>query len=379
MHLWLPHPSPALWERLRGRSAGRPPRRPDGDRAAPPRCCAATRATSASCSCGSRRHDDVHHGDAERPATLLGRLQDDLREDRAPGPAPVDDTVRVHACHGPARQVEVLREVLLRLFAGRPDLEPRDVLVLCPDVETFAPLVPAAFGLGAGAAAPRPRAARAPGRPQPAAPPTRCSTPWPGCSRSPTAGSPRARCSTWPRAPRCGAGSGSTTTTSSGSATGWRAPACAGRSTCRAGAPYGMAEVPAEHLARRARPAAARGDDVRGRAGLARPRAPARRRRQQRHRPRRPAGRAARPARGRAVAAVRRAAGDGLGAGARRRPRRAHRGARGRRLAAGAGAPRARRGGRRRGRPGAARRRPGACSPTGCAAGRPAPASAPAR
>jgi exodeoxyribonuclease V gamma subunit len=54
----------------------------------------------------------------------------------------------VHACHGPARQVDVLREVLLGLLEDDPTLEPRDELVMCPDVETYAPLIAAGFGLG---------------------------------------------------------------------------------------------------------------------------------------------------------------------------------------------------------------------------------------
>jgi hypothetical protein len=45
--------------------------------------------------------------------------------------------------------VEVLREVLLQLFADDPTLEPRDVLVMCPDIEEFAPLISATFGLSA--------------------------------------------------------------------------------------------------------------------------------------------------------------------------------------------------------------------------------------
>ncbi|MGZ4455332.1 MAG: exodeoxyribonuclease V subunit gamma, partial [Nocardioides sp.] len=55
---------------------------------------------------------------------------------------------QVHACHGPARQVDVLREVLVGLLQDDPTLEPRDILVMCPDIETFAPLVQAGFGLG---------------------------------------------------------------------------------------------------------------------------------------------------------------------------------------------------------------------------------------
>ena len=56
-----------------------------------------------------------------------------------------DDTVQLHACHGPTRQVEVLRDVLLGLFDDHPHLQPRDVVVMTPDIETYAPLVSAVF------------------------------------------------------------------------------------------------------------------------------------------------------------------------------------------------------------------------------------------
>nr|WP_284305549.1 exodeoxyribonuclease V subunit gamma [Mobilicoccus caccae] len=59
-----------------------------------------------------------------------------------------DDSLRVHACHGPARQVEVLRDVITGLLEDDPTLEPRDILVMCPDIEAYAPLFSAAFGLG---------------------------------------------------------------------------------------------------------------------------------------------------------------------------------------------------------------------------------------
>ena len=54
----------------------------------------------------------------------------------------------MHSCHGPARQIDVLREVLLGLLADDPTLEPRDIVVMCPDIETYAPLIVADFGLG---------------------------------------------------------------------------------------------------------------------------------------------------------------------------------------------------------------------------------------
>jgi exodeoxyribonuclease V gamma subunit len=93
----------------------------------------------------------------EEPAHLLAWLQADIQELRAPSAkrrplAPGDDSLRVHACHGPTRQVEALREALLQLFADHPELEPRDVVVMTPALETFAPLVAAVFAREAAGA-----------------------------------------------------------------------------------------------------------------------------------------------------------------------------------------------------------------------------------
>ena len=90
-----------------------------------------------------------------------------------------DASVQVHACHGSARQVDVLREVLVGLLQDDPTLEPRDILVMCPDIETYAPLISAGFGLAdvavEGAGHPATPAAGAAGRPVARRPPTRCS------------------------------------------------------------------------------------------------------------------------------------------------------------------------------------------------------------
>jgi exodeoxyribonuclease V gamma subunit len=150
VHVWLPHPSPAMWQRLADRP---PPRlRQDDDSAL-----LVTHPLLASLARDTRELQlrlagvvAEHHAVVTEPAarSLLEVLQDDVRADRAPTRAPVDGSVEVHACHGPPRQVEVLREALLHLFQEDPSLEPRDVLVMCPDVETYAPLVRAAFGQG---------------------------------------------------------------------------------------------------------------------------------------------------------------------------------------------------------------------------------------
>lgn len=101
---------------------------------------------------------------------LLGRLQHDLltlSETVAPL-AEDDKSIQVHICHGPRREVEVLHDQLLARFAADPGLRPGDVLVLTPDIETFAPLVEAVFGTRpAGRRIPYTIADRPPGRQAP--------------------------------------------------------------------------------------------------------------------------------------------------------------------------------------------------------------------
>ena len=56
-----------------------------------------------------------------------------------------DDSIQVHVCHSPVREAEVLHDRLLAIFDIHPDLEPADVLVLTPDLETYGPAVEAVF------------------------------------------------------------------------------------------------------------------------------------------------------------------------------------------------------------------------------------------
>jgi len=80
------------------------------------------------------------------PDTALGRLQAAVLAGR-PVPEPVDDgSITIHASHAAGRQVEVLREVLTGLFADDPTLEPREVVVACPDPTALAPHLAASFG-----------------------------------------------------------------------------------------------------------------------------------------------------------------------------------------------------------------------------------------
>jgi exodeoxyribonuclease V gamma subunit len=157
VHLWLPHPSPVLWERVAGvtppiTEEGRPRRAALSAAAAHPLLASMARdATELQVRLAALDGTATHHPAAATPPTLLGALQDRLRHDDPDADphalAQEDRSVQVHACHGRARQVEVLRDALLGLFAADRTLEPRDVVVLCPDVEAFAPLVAATFGV----------------------------------------------------------------------------------------------------------------------------------------------------------------------------------------------------------------------------------------
>jgi len=57
-----------------------------------------------------------------------------------------DTSLQVHSCHGPVRQVQVMRDAILHELRSDPTLEPRDIVIMCPDVETFAPHIDAVFG-----------------------------------------------------------------------------------------------------------------------------------------------------------------------------------------------------------------------------------------
>jgi exodeoxyribonuclease V gamma subunit len=168
VHLFLLHPSAELWARIAAATSGLPPvvRRGDDITAALPRnpllASWGRDAREMQLVLGAEDAGGEHAVVGEERPTLLGRIQADVRADRAPPGVPFpgaadlralvdshDHSLQVHACHGRARQVEVVRDAILHLLDEDPTLEPRDVIVMCPDIEAFAPLIQATFGTGA--------------------------------------------------------------------------------------------------------------------------------------------------------------------------------------------------------------------------------------
>jgi len=81
--------------------------------------------------------------------SLLGRIQSDILNLRDPHPDPApcaDESIRIHACHSPMREVEVLQDQLLAMFEADPQLQPDDIVVMTPDIDAYAPFISAVFG-----------------------------------------------------------------------------------------------------------------------------------------------------------------------------------------------------------------------------------------
>ncbi|MEO7072840.1 MAG: exodeoxyribonuclease V subunit gamma [Rhodanobacter sp.] len=110
--------------------------------------------------------EDVRHwqdtqGDAARDR--LGRMQESIRQLQprlmhAPLDAPqaqaaelADASLRVHACHTPLRELEVLRDQLLDALASDKTIKPSDIVVMAPDIQAYVPLVPSVFGVAGDA------------------------------------------------------------------------------------------------------------------------------------------------------------------------------------------------------------------------------------
>ena len=93
------------------------------------------------------------HSDPATPS-LLNQLQDDIflltdldeikREDRKLDPGE-DHSVGFHIAHSPLREVEILHDQLLAVFNTDSTIQPRDVMVMVPDINVYAPFIKAVF------------------------------------------------------------------------------------------------------------------------------------------------------------------------------------------------------------------------------------------
>ncbi len=86
---------------------------------------------------------------------LLHALQSDIMnlsgtgEDEELRPFdPADRSVRIHSCHSPLREIEVLYDNILAMLEENADLSQRDIVVMTPDIEIYSPYIASVFGAG---------------------------------------------------------------------------------------------------------------------------------------------------------------------------------------------------------------------------------------
>ncbi|MDR3237685.1 MAG: exodeoxyribonuclease V subunit gamma [Spirochaetia bacterium] len=90
--------------------------------------------------------------DNPSPLTALQSIQRDITflADREKDPEKeqiaADDSISFVSCHSPMRELEALHDYLLNLFDKDKTLKPNEILVLCTDINGYAPYIEAVFG-----------------------------------------------------------------------------------------------------------------------------------------------------------------------------------------------------------------------------------------
>lgn len=85
-----------------------------------------------------------------QPQNLLQQLQRDLKSDFSDDISPRlplnDSSLQMHSCYSTVREVEVLYDQLLQLLDENPDMMPDDMLIMLPNIDTYAPIIESVFG-----------------------------------------------------------------------------------------------------------------------------------------------------------------------------------------------------------------------------------------
>lgn len=93
-------------------------------------------------------------GSGSPPASLLAGLQQGILDlqpepEKAAGRqwvAASEHSIRFHVVHSRQREVEILHDQLLALFEADAGLQPREIIVMVPDIDEYAPHIEAVFG-----------------------------------------------------------------------------------------------------------------------------------------------------------------------------------------------------------------------------------------
>lgn len=94
---------------------------------------------------------DISSTTKSTPNTCLENIQNDilcLQDARQQPNIQIDDSITITSCHSALREVQALHDYLLHQFNEDNTLTPKDILVMCPQVENYAPYIDAVFSRG---------------------------------------------------------------------------------------------------------------------------------------------------------------------------------------------------------------------------------------
>ena len=95
--------------------------------------------------------EHIEQENKESNTTVLEHIQQDilsLTDRRSNALDQQDDSITITSCHSALREVQGLHDWLLHQFNQDSALTPKDVLVMCPQIESYAPFVNAVFTRG---------------------------------------------------------------------------------------------------------------------------------------------------------------------------------------------------------------------------------------
>lgn len=97
-------------------------------------------------------HNYQLENEPTKKTTTLGLIQQDIHNnEHQPNKQTAelnkkDETLTIHSAHTAVREIEILQNYLLKELHKNPDLDLQDILIFCPDIETYSPAIESVFG-----------------------------------------------------------------------------------------------------------------------------------------------------------------------------------------------------------------------------------------
>jgi exodeoxyribonuclease V gamma subunit len=89
--------------------------------------------------------EDLYQEPTRTKSSLLHQIQSEILHLNKPQAHSPDASISFHACHSPLREVEILYDQIREMLEADHRLTPKDIIVMAPDIEEYAPLIEAVF------------------------------------------------------------------------------------------------------------------------------------------------------------------------------------------------------------------------------------------